>query len=82
VRTNPKSGTEQTGSAMPRSARRRTIKSSSQKPAAVAADSEQDIRGEIARLAYLLWEARGGFGGSPEDDWLRAEQEILARSRT
>lgn len=30
---------------------------------------------EIARLAYLLWQARGGQGGSAEDDWLRAEQE-------
>jgi Protein of unknown function (DUF2934) len=40
------------------------------------------IQAEITRLAYSLWEARGGTGGSPEEDWLRAEQEILARSRT
>ena len=32
-------------------------------------------REEIARLAYLLWESRGGQGGSPEEDWFRAEQE-------
>jgi len=38
------------------------------------------IEAEIARLAYFLWEARGGVGGSPEEDWLRAEQEILTRS--
>jgi hypothetical protein len=31
---------------------------------------------DIARLAYALWEARGGEGGSPEEDWLRAEQEL------
>ncbi len=31
---------------------------------------------EIARLAYAYWEARGGQGGSPEQDWNRAEQEI------
>ena len=31
---------------------------------------------EIARLAYLYWEARGYQGGSPEEDWLRAENEL------
>ena len=36
-------------------------------------------REEIARLAYFLWEARGRQGGSPEEDWYRAEQEILKR---
>ncbi|MGE5570838.1 MAG: DUF2934 domain-containing protein [Rhodospirillales bacterium] len=36
-------------------------------------------REEIARLAYSLWEARGRQGGSPEEDWFRAEQEILKR---
>jgi hypothetical protein len=50
--------------------------------AALTAVPEDTIQNEIARLAYLLWEARGGVGGSPEEDWLRAEQEILARSRT
>lgn len=33
---------------------------------------------EIARLAYSYWEARGGEGGSQEDDWFRAEQELRA----
>jgi Protein of unknown function (DUF2934) len=40
------------------------------------------IEAQIARLAYSLWEARGGNGGSAEEDWYRAEQEILASSRT
>ena len=31
---------------------------------------------EIARLAYALWEARGCQGGNPEEDWLRAEQQL------
>jgi len=31
---------------------------------------------EIAKLAYSYWEARGCQGGSPEDDWARAEQEL------
>lgn len=30
----------------------------------------------IANLAYSYWEARGGKGGSPWDDWFRAEQEL------
>jgi hypothetical protein len=34
---------------------------------------------EIAKLAYQYWEARGCTGGSPEEDWLRAEQELKAR---
>ena len=33
----------------------------------------------IAELAYLYWEARGCQGGSPEEDWLRAQQELRAR---
>lgn len=31
---------------------------------------------EIARLAYSYAEARGFVGGSPEDDWCRAENEL------
>jgi hypothetical protein len=31
---------------------------------------------EVARLAYSYWEARGCQGGSPEEDWLRAEDEL------
>jgi hypothetical protein len=34
---------------------------------------------EIARLAHSYWESRGGQGGSPEEDWFRAEQELKAR---
>jgi len=34
---------------------------------------------QIASLAYSYWEARGYQGGSPEEDWLRAEQELAAR---
>jgi uncharacterized protein involved in copper resistance len=33
-------------------------------------------RDAVARLAYSYWEARGFIGGSPEEDWLRAEREI------
>ena len=33
---------------------------------------------EIAKLAYSYWEARGYTGGSPDEDWIRAEQELRA----
>jgi hypothetical protein len=36
-------------------------------------------REEVAALAYSYWEARGYQGGSPEEDWLRAEQELAAK---
>ncbi|HLK48179.1 MAG TPA: DUF2934 domain-containing protein [Bryobacteraceae bacterium] len=31
---------------------------------------------QIARLAYALWEARGCQGGSPEEDWRLAEEQL------
>jgi hypothetical protein len=37
-------------------------------------------REEIAALAYSFWEARGYQGGSPEEDWLRAEEELRTRA--
>jgi hypothetical protein len=36
-------------------------------------------REEIARLAYSYWEARGCVGGSQDEDWHRAEQELRTR---
>ncbi len=36
-------------------------------------------REEIERLAYFYWLERGGQGGSPEDDWFRAEAELRRR---
>jgi Protein of unknown function (DUF2934) len=46
--------------------------------AAVAAPAAS-FHDAVARLAYSYWEARGYQGGSPEVDWLRAEQELRAR---
>jgi len=34
---------------------------------------------EIARLAYSYWEDRSHQGGSVEEDWLRAEEELRQR---
>ena len=43
---------------------------------------DQPNREEIARLAFLYWERRGGEGGSPEEDWLRAERDLLMGTAT
>jgi len=40
-------------------------------------DAGTSMQERIALLAYSYWERRGRQGGSPEDDWYRAEQEIL-----
>jgi len=47
----------------------------------MGADDEMSApaEAEIARLAYAYWEARDGKGGSPWEDWFRAEQELLRR---
>jgi hypothetical protein len=39
-------------------------------------ETSEPSRDEIAALAYSYWEARGYQGGSSEEDWLRAEQEL------
>jgi hypothetical protein len=36
----------------------------------------------IAELAYSYWVRRGCTGGSPEEDWLRAERELLEPALT
>lgn len=40
----------------------------------------QPSREQIARLAEKYWAERGWPEGSPEQDWLRAEQELKAVS--
>ena len=32
---------------------------------------------EISRRAYSYWEARGYQGGTSQEDWFRAERELL-----
>jgi len=43
---------------------------------AVSGSEDSIPREEIERLAYYYWLERGGQGGSPEDDWFRAEAEL------
>lgn len=33
---------------------------------------------QVASLAYALWQQRGCPEGSAEEDWLRAEQELMS----
>lgn len=49
-----------------------------QEPVAPSRLTEVSMREKIALLAYSFWEARGKQGGSPEEDWSRAEQQIRA----
>ena len=49
---------------------------SSQTPAA------SSVEEQIRNRAYELYLERGGIGGSPEQDWLRAKEEILGRTAT
>jgi hypothetical protein len=37
---------------------------------------------EVARLAYSYWEARSFCGGSPEEDWFRAEEDLRRGAAT
>jgi len=52
---------------------------------AAASESSHPLNGgvsveeQIALLAYSYWEARGYSGGTPEEDWYRAEEEIRSR---
>jgi Protein of unknown function (DUF2934) len=39
----------------------------------------ESLQDAVARLAYSYWESRGRHGGSPEADWLRAEQELAVK---
>ncbi len=46
-------------------------------PAETSADKSRSD--EVAALAYSYWESRGCEGGSPEEDWYRAEAELAQK---
>jgi Protein of unknown function (DUF2934) len=59
---------------------RRALQTSAPEQAAgeIAAPTHE----EIAALAYLYWEARGGRHGSAWEDWFRAERELREAKRS
>ncbi len=61
-----------------RSQTSRILPESEVSTAAIASLAQAVSPDQVARLAYSYWEARGCQGGSPEEDWLRAEQELRA----
>jgi hypothetical protein len=56
---------------------RRTRRTTAEPVATAAFTATAD---QIAALAYSYWEARGYQDGSPEADWLRAEQELRVKA--
>lgn len=44
-----------------------------------ARPSQEELREAIRHRAYQLYCERGHQGGSPEEDWNRAEREVMAR---
>ncbi len=40
-----------------------------------------DLQERIRARAYELWEQRGRQNGNPEEDWARAEHEIVGELR-
>ena len=61
---------------------KRSETSTSEIPSKAAKQAPSVDRDAIARLAYSYWEARGFAGGSAEEDWLRAEEEIRTGQHT
>ena len=41
--------------------------------------SPADLEAEIRLRAYELYQQRGYTNGEPEEDWLTAEREVMAR---
>lgn len=48
-------------------------------PEVVEETASEPSREAVAALAYSYWVERGYNGGSSEEDWLRAEQELRNR---
>jgi hypothetical protein len=44
-----------------------------------ARPSQEELQEAIRHRAYQLYCERGQQGGNPEEDWSRAEREIMAR---
>lgn len=80
--TNEKPIVVSAGAAAAAPARRKPTTKRAPRTAEVSAAAVETVvepsQEAIAKLAYSYWEARGFQGGSPEEDWLRAELELRA----
>lgn len=77
-RTSKKSTVESTAAAKQhRGAAKKATSAVSQPP--VTARPVEISHNEIAQLAYSYWAERGYQGGSPDEDWFRAERYLTAR---
>ena len=47
-----------------------------------ASQTSPIVEEKIRTRAYELYLQRGGVGGSPEQDWLRAKEEVCGQQRT
>ena len=47
-----------------------------------ASQASPVVEEKVRARAYELYLQRGGKGGSPEQDWLRAKEEICGQQRT
>ncbi len=70
---NPDSISEDGYKAKPAAAKRRPNRKTG-----VEDLSSTCIHEKVALLAYSYWEKRGRQGGTPEEDWYRAEKEVRA----
>jgi hypothetical protein len=59
--------------AKPRKTASKAVPETETKPVSISKE-------EIERLAHQFWAERGHKHGNPEEDWLRAEQELRKRA--
>ncbi len=78
-KSQPKNGAGTEGTPVRRSRIRKQAAAASNGTAQSGPVSPVIPHEEIERLAYFYWLERGGQGGSPEDDWYRAEAELRRR---
>jgi len=55
-------------------------KDPTKKPPTTAVSESQELENKIRQRAYELYEARGREDGHDLEDWLRAEEEITAKT--
>ncbi len=64
----------------PRKPGKTATKTAKKRPAPMKEPHVMVSREEIARLAHKFWAERGHQDGHHEEDWFRAEQELLGKA--